>query len=75
MDQTFINSLYKLAAKINRSLSKGILTFLQQEQPQKELELGPKIEYENNCSAFFTKNWLRDKGIDFIFHRNICVTE
>ena len=43
MDETFINFLNKLATKFNISFSKGILTLLQQEHPQKENELGYKI--------------------------------
>lgn len=43
MDKTFINSLNKLAAIINKTFSKKILGMLQQRQPQKEHELGPTI--------------------------------
>lgn len=43
MDRTFINSLNKLAATINKSLSKGIISMLHQDQPQEEHEVGPKI--------------------------------
>lgn len=42
MDQNFMNSLNKLAAEISKSLSKGVLTLLQQEKTQKMHELGQK---------------------------------
>jgi len=66
MDQTFLNSLKKLAATINKSISKEIIFVLQQEQPQKEHELESKIYAlgtDLSCMGVTTKSLLKLEGL------------
>ena len=57
-----MNPLNKLAASINITLSKGILSMLQQEQPQREHEIGYKIlalGTDLRCMGVTTKSLLK----------------